>query len=374
MEAMCRMAAAVGVVAALLRAAPGAGWVVEDVHDGTGGRIETAVLEGGLAVLETRSAQIQMWRRAPGGWAGETVADVAPSAPMGFAVHPHTGNPYVAYAHEGAVHLAHFDSGHWHSQEVFAGDVEKGVSLAFAPDGSPAIAVAGDDGFTGALTYVWHDGGDWRSDPIATNHGGFTHPSLAFDPTSGLPSISYGQLFQGVGIAEFSGESWSTRLIDAFSFPDQTELRFLPGAAEPAIAYEDTWTDTLRLAVRTGETWEIRDVETGEWGNTAIGVFHDFGMDVIDDDVVCISWTRGLIPDAVRLTRFDGSLHHSIVTSEYRTTSSSLVAIDDSLAIAFNNDWTGKLRAATPEPATLGLLAVGALALMRRPRDGRASR
>ncbi|MBU4399163.1 MAG: PEP-CTERM sorting domain-containing protein, partial [Planctomycetes bacterium] len=275
-----------------------------------------------------------------------------------------------AYVSGTNTYLTHYAGDAWQTETVFTGDVENGVALAFDPNGQPALAIAGNDSFTGALTYLYKDAGAWQSQTVATDHGGLEHPSLAFDPSDGQPAISYTGTLGDLTFAKFNGSAWSKTTIDStVSFGGQSELKYRPVSQDPVIVYEDTWTNTLRLAELTAGSWHTLDIETGEWANYDIGVHNPFGMDVMIDDRVYISWARGFSPDAMRLSLYDGELHSWVALDEFRISGSALLVQGDDLGIAFGNSYTSKLRYASgpapvPEPSIFALLTTGVASVL----------
>jgi len=269
-------------------------WNVERIGDTIGGtpkQIEVSVPNDAEwpGVLEMAvgpgTYPIRYWFNQYLTWDFNTVSDETNRGHMGFAHHPTGGVPHVAYGFENKIYLAWLSNdGPWLREVAFEGDAG-GVSLAFNVEGWPGLAVAG----SGALTYVWKDELGWHNHQIATNHGGFNDPSLAYDPNTGLPWISYGRCFRGIEVTSansFDYTSWSIEEIEQTSFPDQTELRFVPGSGDLVVMYLTGWGENLRLAVCRNGLWQPpEDIVSGPW--------HDSGVDVDVDGTVYVAWGEG---------------------------------------------------------------------------------
>ncbi len=279
-----------GVVCAMSLPATGYTWQTEIVGDTIGGTpIQVEIIFPGGAqapgLIErgvgSGTYPVRHWSQQGGVWASTTVTPESDGL-AGFAYHPDTGVPYVAYAQSGNVYVAHNDGGGWTSEEAFTGDVSS-CSLAFNPTSKrPAVAVAG----SGTLSYAWRDASGWQSEPILANHGGFSFPSLAFDPVTGHACMTYSRLFDGVEFASRSASPWDVTRIETTTFPKQTELRFIPGTSDLAIEYLTGWGGNVRVVTRQGGAWGTpEDVTSGPW--------HESGMDVAGDGTVYVAWGQG---------------------------------------------------------------------------------
>ncbi len=133
-------------------------------------------------------------------WQTQTVFDTPDTRDGMFtsiALDPY-GNPHVAYvdwtAEPSTLLYASFDptaTPHWTSEEVATPgpDDDRGVSLAFDPDGNPHIAYEAYDDGAAYLKYASPDGGSptgWSIEVVAED---VRFPSLAFDGST--PHISY---------------------------------------------------------------------------------------------------------------------------------------------------------------------------------------
>ncbi len=141
-----------------------------------------------------------------------------------------------------------------------ATDVGEHASLAFGPDGQPAISYR--DETNDDLKLTRFSGGIWT--PTTLDFAGDVgkHTSLAFAP-DGLPSISYqDDTNDNLKYARFTGFIWSYVTIAPMGVQGaDTSLKFGPDG-QPAIAFIDSAVDIPKIARYTPTTlWTIDNVD-----------------------------------------------------------------------------------------------------------------
>jgi hypothetical protein len=132
-----------------------------------------------------------------------------------------------------------------------AGNTGYVTSLAFGPDGQPAISYW--DSGNCDLRFARFDGNKWSAvtvDAAPEYVAGYT--SLAFGP-DGQPSISYhvpDPNKSDLHFARFNAGSWNVVTVDALGATGlHPSLAFMPDG-QPAIAYYDATNGDLRFAQR----------------------------------------------------------------------------------------------------------------------------
>ena len=115
-----------------------------------------------------------------------------------LSVNPVTHYPAIAYCtapDQTVLKLAQWDGSAWSTEIVASGENFRDYSLAFAFNGTPAIAwKSGDDSSANLLRFAWKDPVlGWCVQPVAADANSYSNQSvsLAFNPASGAPSIAY---------------------------------------------------------------------------------------------------------------------------------------------------------------------------------------
>lgn len=202
-----------------------------------------------------------------------------------LAFHPLSGKPAISYYDLGdsVLKYASFNGAAWVITPVDSIDSasirEEGgaTSLAFDASGNPAIAYS-DDGnvHNGILKYAHFNGDTW--DITSIDPGGCVGEgvSLAFDPVSGNPSLSYIADCAGIGhntdhlkYAHFNGTAWDITTVDSGgdgSMDEYSSLAF-DSSGNPTIAYVrgiSKKDSNIKYAHFNGATWDITTVGAGK--------------------------------------------------------------------------------------------------------------
>ena len=197
--------------------------------------------------------------------------------------HPFTGKPYISYydANTYEVKLASLQEGVWDIDIVASlapsniGDLA--TCLSFHPvTGLPAVTYSGTDW---KLYYGYQDEfGNWNADYIDTAPASGSAFGLEYDHNS-VPWVIYNNFNDFiVRVAHKSGESWEITQVDTdgASF----DLAIHPETGYPAIAYLkitdfDQFADVLMYASYNGSSWdkEIVDNSNDDHGPLSL-VFH----------------------------------------------------------------------------------------------------
>ena len=239
-----------------------------------------------------------------------------------LAFHPLSGKPAISYydLSDSVLKYASFNGAAWVITPVDSIDSasireENGAtSLAFDTSGNPAIAYS-DDGYVhnGILKYAHFNGATW--DITSIDPGGCVGEgvSLAFDPVSGNPSISYTADCEGIGYdtdhlkyAHFNGTAWDITTVDSRgdgSMDESSSLAF-DSSGNPAIAYArgiSKKDSNIKYAHFNGATWDITTVGAGKdkyqyqspslafdsSGNPAIAYEEEISCVEINEEEIC---------------------------------------------------------------------------------------
>jgi len=167
-------------------------------------------------------------------------------------------------------------------------------SLAFAPDGEPAVAY--HDEAAGALRLARRSSGSWASEVVDALAGGRRESALAYDP-SGAEVIAYGSAMWGLRLARWTGSAWSIEVVDAAAGSDLDMV--LDAAGNPLISYGGV-DGELRLARWTGSSWvyEVIDATVTVDKGTSIA------LDAVGNPAVSY---HDVAPCALRYAAFDGA-------------------------------------------------------------------
>jgi len=190
------------------------------------------------------------------------------------------GLPAVAYIGAGRLRIAQFDGTAWTSSVVDATNAfsELQPSLAFAPDGHPAIAY--HNATLGTLSYAIFDGADWTITNVDENPTTGQFPSLAFGP-DGFPAIAYYYFNDSdLRFAKFDGDKWIIELVDTESSTGRFPSLAISSDGLEGIVYLYDGADDfdLRMASRNGSNWNVTTLES----NGLTGLHSSLALDSND--------------------------------------------------------------------------------------------
>lgn len=214
-----------------------------------------------------------------------------------LAFDPLMGNPVIAFSASGYAKLARWSGASWAIETVGSGGT--GVDLAFDPDDrNPSVSWGATK-----LVFAHWTGAAWKLETIETKSATNDVTSLAYAP-DGSPAIAY-RSTAGKGSTRFAkknGSSWVIQVVESIYGGGYYSLAFDP-AGRPAIAYafdadRNGSYDTLKLARWNGTAWMTEVVETGVVG---YGVFASLAFDASGNPV--IAHGNGTI----RYVQWDGS-------------------------------------------------------------------
>ena len=203
----------------------------------------------------------------------ETAGDVGRYSSIAFAP---DGDPAISYgsnADNGTLKFARLDGTVWSIESVQAGDSGADTSLAFGPDGHPAISYyyQGAGTTIGGLGFARYNGSTWDISLVDTATSVGQSSSLAFGP-DGHPAISYFDEFnKDLKFARYNGTAWVLTTVDATNFVgNHTSLKFSPDG-QPAISYQEyevlpSYTGKLKFASFDGTDWSISILDTTNSG------------------------------------------------------------------------------------------------------------
>ena len=173
-----------------------------------------------------------------------------------IAIHPTTGEPYVAFRdfgiggipveNGGATTVMRFDGTNWQNvgSAEFSAGIAKDQSLAIHPtSGEPYVAYRDNPNGVGT-TVMRYDGTSWQNVGSAGFSAGLTaSQSLAIHPFSGEPYVAYRDFANGAGttVMRFDGASWQNVGLPGFSAggADSQSLAIDPINGELYVAYND---------------------------------------------------------------------------------------------------------------------------------------
>lgn len=231
----------------------GATWSTQTV-DATGRVGEQCSLAFGtdgqpvIAYLDFTNGKLKVarWNSVLHTWQNDVVDTAAVSyAAISLAI-SNDGKPAVAYNRASNLYYAKWNGAAWTTQAVLISPgTPTYLSLAFAPDGQPAISAVDD--FTSAdLYYAKYNGVSWASALVdGGGPAGYEYHTLAFGP-DGQPAIAY----RGANKLKYAhfvpGSGWQLQTLDA------TESRAVSLAFGPdgraAISYFHSNESGLRVA------------------------------------------------------------------------------------------------------------------------------
>lgn len=132
---------------------------------------------------------------------------------------------------------------------------EPRMSLAFGPDGNPALSLEHPSGGQG---FAQRGPGGWsitRVDPVAQQAGHLSH--LVFD-RDGRPAIAYRGPGNLLHLARFNGTTWSSGPINDSSIPLTLQLAF-DSAGAPRIVFSEA-EGVLKVATLSGGNWSFATI------------------------------------------------------------------------------------------------------------------
>jgi hypothetical protein len=126
------------------------------------------------------------------------------------------------------------------------GSVGEYTSIAFGPDGQPAISYYDDP--SGNLKFARFNGNFWPDTTVDSTGFVDRETSLAYGP-DGQPAISYyDQVNADLKFARFNGSAWTLTTVDSTgSVGRETSLAYGPDGL-PAISYYDNTNGDLKFA------------------------------------------------------------------------------------------------------------------------------
>lgn len=161
----------------------------------------------------------------------------------------------------------------WQIEVVDGGWVGKDASLAFDLSGNPAISYCDYTSGNYTLKYAHYNGNWWDITTVDSLYFGGSFTSLAFNPVTGKPAISYNG-GGSLNYASFNGTSWDVTTVDSLLDGGwYTSLAF-DTSGKPAISYYDRFTNRdLKYAYFNGTNWVIETVDSagnvGAWASLA---------------------------------------------------------------------------------------------------------
>ncbi len=347
-------------------------------------------------------------------WNIETVDDDDPYVGSASIALDATGQPAIAYCHfivnnESSLRYATRSGGSWNVQTLDSDDdTDHLPSLAFDDAGRPHIAYY--TYWTGPLKYATSDGASWSTSVVQAQG---VMPSMALD-ASGRPRIAYRDADERLMYTAWNGSAWNTQTVDDTGRFGHISLA-LDGLGTPRIAYYDDRWKNLKYAAWTGSIWDIQVVDddncagqdnclaldktgrphisyydhsrwhlkyaswngsswtiervTSDWGFLGPGA-HDTSLALDGEDNPHICYSDWYDTDSLMYASWDGAawtFETADSTATSITATSLVLDAKGNAYIGYQDLQTGTLKVAwVPEPATLALLTVGGLLLIRR--------
>ncbi len=198
-----------------------------------------------------------------------------------LALDPTTGYPRISYyvhdysygAKKSDLKYAAYNGSTWHTKTVYSRKGSGyGTSLALDPTtGYPRISCLDyyeyQDTINDNLKYLAYDGSKWHTESLA---GGSSDTSLALDPTTGYPRISYYDAGSwSLKYAAYDGSTWHIETVDSARIVGWSiSLALDPTTGYPRISYYDSKSKDLKYASYDGSTWHTLTVDSvGEAGS-----------------------------------------------------------------------------------------------------------
>ena len=245
---------------------------------------------GGLILSSlTSKVKVARWDRASASWQVATLHEGGDTwhVPV-LATDPKDGQPSVVYGVD-VLQFAHWTGSSWKVEAVeTVGKINDVPSLAYGPDGNPAIAYFAKTPTMGLRFARWN-GSAWVTqsvelDPFADKY--LTSTSLAFD-SQGNPAIAYGAR-AGTGnrsdtlkLARWTGSEWRTEIVEegVFFYGYQCSLAFDAQGRAWVGGRETVWIDQCAdwphcwldggLGMYDGHNWTVHELTPGETGLTS---------------------------------------------------------------------------------------------------------
>lgn len=199
---------------------------------------------------------------ASSGWTVRTVAPTG-SSYIGFDFHPVSGHPAVAFGNysAGMTQYTSWDGAAWTPLETVRTGYP-GVSMAFAPDGTPTVTIA-----PGAVYFNSRGGASWTSTTIESRKAVNDVTWLAYD-AAGNPAVCYRA--GSLKFAKRVGGTWTKLTVPSSSSARYSCLAFdaagLPGIAFSDDVNSDGWLDSISYAHYDGSSWTVELVDSGPVG------------------------------------------------------------------------------------------------------------
>lgn len=174
---------------------------------------------------------------------------------------PLSGHPSIAYFNpQSELKHAWFDGAVWKSETIMtAGFVNHHISLAFDPQGNPAISIGG-------LWYAYRESCEWAIGSVDNDARAGLWNSLAFD-SEGNPAISYNGCdpdsayvsCQFIKYAHWDGARWAISNVDTGSYPSLVFDR----QGNPTISYASD--HKLKMARFDGGSWRVQTIDDEDY-------------------------------------------------------------------------------------------------------------
>jgi hypothetical protein len=201
-----------------------------------------------------------------------------------------------------------------------AGIVGWHTSLAFAPDGHPAVAYYDETNYD--LKFAKFDGLSWIIITVASANGIGHEPCLTYAP-DGQPAISFRDwTHQSLRYAKFDGSSWAIETVDSSGDAGRYSSLCFNSSGTPEIAYYDNANGNLKYATQLLGVWYPSTIDSsgdvGQFANLKIspnGTRHICYYDVTRADLkyavhTNYNWVVSTIPPSSVYTSNESLVHY----------------------------------------------------------------